>query len=64
MPRFYEPQGGSVTIDGVDAIVILPTMDLSTDQKNSFNYGSSVSVTFSGKAVHLFNKETEKNLEF
>ena len=53
-----------VTIDGKDAIVILPTMDLSTDQKNSFNYGAAVNITFGGKVVHLFSKETEKNLEF
>ena len=52
-----------VTIEGKDAIVILPTMDLSTDQKNSFNYGAAVSITFGGKVVHLFSKETEKNLE-
>jgi len=52
-----------VTIDGKDAIVILPTMDLSTDQKNSFSYGADVSITFGGKVVHLFSKETEKNLE-
>jgi len=52
-----------VTIEGKDAIVILPTMDLSTDQKNSFNYGADVSITFGGKVVHLFSKETEKNLE-
>ncbi len=51
-----------VNISGKDAIVILPTIDLSNEQKNSFSYGSRVNITFGGNVVHLFSKETEKNL--
>ena len=51
-----------VNIAGKDAIVILPTIDLSTEQKTSFGYGSKIHVTFGGNVVHMFNKETEKSL--
>ncbi|MBQ7895478.1 MAG: sn-glycerol-3-phosphate ABC transporter ATP-binding protein UgpC [Oscillospiraceae bacterium] len=52
-----------VDIEGKDAIVILPTMDLSSEQRNSFAYGAKVNITFGGNVVHLFSNETEKNLE-
>ena len=51
-----------VNIQGKDAIVILPTIDLSTEQKTSFGYGTQISITFGGNVVHLFSKENEKNL--
>ena len=51
-----------VNIGGKDAIVILPTIDLSSEQKNGFNYGAKINVTFGGNVVHMFCKETEKNL--
>jgi len=51
-----------VNINGKDAIVILPTIDLSSEQKNGFNYGAKIQVTFGGNVVHMFNKETDKNL--
>ena len=51
-----------VNIEGKDAIVILPTIDLTTEQKNSFKFGSKVKVAFGGNVVHLFNKETTMNL--
>ncbi len=51
-----------VNIQGKDAIVILPTIDLSTEQKTSFSYGTQISITFGGNVVHLFSKENEKNL--
>ncbi len=51
-----------VNIQGKDAIVILPTIDLSTEQKTSFGYGSKISITFGGNVVHLFDKQTEKSL--
>ena len=51
-----------VNINGKDAIVILPTVDLSSEQKTGFTYGSKVNVTFRGNVVHLFSKETEKSL--
>ena len=51
-----------VNIAGKDAIVILPTIDLSSEQKNGFGYGAKISITFGGNVVHMFSKETEKNL--
>ena len=51
-----------VNIDGKDAIVILPTIDLANENKNGFNYGDKIDITFGGNVVHLFSKETEKNL--
>ncbi len=51
-----------INISGKDAIIILPTIDLSSEQKNGFSYGSKINITFGGNVVHLFSKETEKNL--
>ena len=51
-----------VNISGKDAIVILPTIDLSTEQKTSFNYGSKINITFGGNVVHLFSKADDKGL--
>ena len=51
-----------VNIGGKDAIVILPTIDLSSEQKNGFGYGAKISITFGGNVVHMFSKETEKYL--
>ena len=51
-----------VNINGKDAIVILPTIDLSSEQKNGFNYGAKIQVTFGGNVVHMFSKDTDKNL--
>ena len=50
-----------VNINGKDAIVILPTVDLTNEQKN-MSYGSKISISFGGNVVHMFNKETEKTL--
>ena len=51
-----------VNVNGKDAIIILPTIDLSSEQKNGFNYGTKINVTFGGNVVHMFCKATEKNL--
>ena len=51
-----------VNIEGKDAIVILPTIDLSSEQKNNVGFGSKIDITFGGNVVHMFSKETEKNL--
>ncbi len=51
-----------VNISGKDAIIILPTIDLSGDQKNGFAYGTKINISFGGNVVHLFDKKTEKNL--
>ena len=47
-----------------DAIIIAQTMDMSGHTKGSFDIGSQVAFTFGGNVVHVFNKETGKNLEF
>ena len=46
-----------------DAIIIAQTMDMSGHTKGSFDIGSQVAFTFGGNVVHVFNKETGKNLE-
>ena len=51
-----------VNIGGKDAIVILPTIDLTNAQQTNIGYGSKISITFGGNVVHMFDKETEKNL--
>ena len=52
-----------VDIEDKDAILILPTIDLTADQRNGFAYGAEVNITFGGNVVHMFSKKTEKNLE-
>ena len=51
-----------VNIAGEDAVVILPTIDLSAEQKNGFKYGTKINITFGGNVVHMFGKDTERNL--
>ncbi len=51
-----------VNISGKDAIVILPTIDLTTEQTNSFSMGATLHVEFGGNVVHMFSKETELTL--
>ena len=51
-----------VNIAGKDAIVIVPTIDLTSDTKNSFTFGAQLNITFGGNVVHMFSKETDKNL--
>ena len=47
-----------------DAIIIAQTMDMDGNTKGSFSIGSQVAFTFGGNVVHVFDKETGKNLEF
>ena len=51
-----------VNIAGEDAVVILPTIDLSSEQKKGFKYGTKINITFGGNVVHMFGKDTERNL--
>ena len=59
-----EMMGSSVhlhlTAEGRDVIVIVPTVGL----KESFRMGDTVHFGFNGNVVHVFSKETDKNLEF
>ena len=50
-----------VNVAGKDAIIILPTIDLTGEQKN-LTYGAKINVTFGGNVVHLFSKADEKSL--
>ena len=50
-----------VNINNKDAIVILPTVDLTSEQKN-LSYGAKINVTFGGNVIHLFSKTDEKSL--
>ena len=45
---------------GKDGIIIVPTLDLNG---KSFNYGDDIEFTFPGNVVHVFSKETDRNLE-
>jgi multiple sugar transport system ATP-binding protein len=59
-----EMMGSSVhlhlTAEGRDVIVIVPTVGL----KESFRMGDAVQFGFNGNVVHVFSKETDRNLEF
>ncbi len=46
---------------GKDIIVIVQTMETGDE---TFEMGKAVEFTFGGNVVHVFSKETEKNLEF
>ena len=50
-----------VNVDGKDCIIIVPTLDLDTGDLGA---GAKVKFTFAPNAVHVFDPETEKNLEY
>ena len=43
-------------------IVRLPTVDLTSEQRNSLSYGNKLFITFPAKVMHLFDPETERSL--
>ena len=49
-----------IDVDGKDCIIIVPTLDLDTGNLGS---GAKVRFTFAPNAVHMFDPETEENLE-
>ena len=51
-----------INVAGKDAVMIVPTLELTSDQTNAFTYGAALQVYFGGNAVHMFSKETEMNL--
>ena len=54
-----------VSVMGKDAVVIVPTIDLPASDKTGTSLtGKDVSFTFSGDVVHVFSKDSNKNLEF
>ena len=60
-----EMMGSSVHLhinsNGKDGIIIVPTLDLGN---KTFAYGSKIKFSFSHNAIHVFDPETGKNLEF
>ena len=48
---------------GRDVVIIVPTMDLSGNHKETFARGAQIKFTFSGNVCHVFDKDG-KNLEF
>ena len=52
-----------VKVLGQDAIIIAQTMDMNGTTRGGFDIGSPVSFTFGGNVVHVFSKESGKNLE-
>ena len=49
-----------VSAEGRDVIIIVPTIDM----KGNYAIGDTLHCAFQGNVVHVFSKETEKNLEF
>jgi len=49
-----------VTAEGRDIIIIVPTIDINS----SFRMGDTVRFSFRGNVVHVFSRETDKNLEW
>jgi multiple sugar transport system ATP-binding protein len=52
-----------VNVLGQDTVIIVQTMDISGQAKESFEMGQSIAFTFGGNMVHVFDHETGKNLE-
>ena len=50
-----------INVDGKDCIIIVPTLDLDTGDLGS---GAKVPFTFAPNAIHMFDPESQKNLEF
>ncbi|MBQ3481014.1 MAG: sn-glycerol-3-phosphate ABC transporter ATP-binding protein UgpC [Oscillospiraceae bacterium] len=50
------------TEDGTRLIVRIPTVDLSAEERASLVRGKELFISFKGKVMHFFDKETQKNL--
>ena len=50
------------TAEGNKLIVRIPTISLSEEERKSMVNGTEIKVAFSGKAMHFFDPESEKNL--
>ena len=53
-----------VSACGADTIIIVPTMDMEGNQRETFSIGQEVAFSFGGNVAHVFSRETGKNLEF
>ncbi|MBQ6959681.1 MAG: sn-glycerol-3-phosphate ABC transporter ATP-binding protein UgpC [Clostridia bacterium] len=50
------------TPDETRLIVRVPTINLSAEKRRAMVYGAQLYITFEGKVMHFFDKETTKNL--
>ena len=50
------------TEDGTRLIVRVPTVDLEEDERETLVQGHKLYITFSGKVMHFFDPESEKNI--
>ena len=48
--------------DEKEIIVRVPTINLSRYQRESLRYGSIINITFEGRVMHFFDKDSEENL--
>ena len=51
-----------ITKDEKEIIVRVPTINLSRYQRESLRYGSIINITFEGRVMHFFDKDSEENL--
>ena len=51
-----------ITKDEKELIVRVPTINLSRYQRESLRYGSIINITFEGRVMHFFDKDSEENL--
>ena len=51
-----------LTENGEKLIVRIPTVTIDDETRHSMVYGKTIYVTFEGKVMHFFDKETEQNL--
>ncbi len=52
-----------VTAENGDRLIVrVQTINLTDEQRHSLTFGSTVYITFEGKAMHFFNAETHNNL--
>ena len=48
--------------NGDKLIVRIPTIALEDEERNRLTYGNTIYITFEGKVMNFFDKDTEKNL--
>jgi multiple sugar transport system ATP-binding protein len=53
-----------VNIQGKDVILVVSTMNMTGAEVAALKAGATIKIGFAGKVAHVFNKETEVNLEF
>ncbi len=52
-----------VVVDGGDKLIVrIPTVSLTDEQRRSLVQGAKIYVTFEGKVMHFFDKESQTNL--